>query len=644
MLVNLSGMLRFHAALVGVALVGCGPSSGGAGDEAPSDAGAEADATVSADAGGATDGAAGSDATPSDAAPADAPSLDDAPGDALRDAPPDDGGPTWAPEQPYTLNLPGTPPPVTLDLGRPGINAVLPASEQRGVVVLSLDPTPFLTSTLGGMKNACGTGWQIDQPDPGYDCTATALGQTFVGPDGTWKSSPELALIRLITETPANSVVDGTSVQSLKDIANALSIGGGYQQILADTLGIARTRELVTLPNLVNVLRTRFMATHPAMPATGFIPITFYETMNDLTPLAATLGPASPHAGILDPAVSTTTTVFGPAFKLSLSGPSNVWTFQGVVLGTGAGNLASIVDTTGPTYDDPAELDFTTLTASGLIASPTVDLRVKIYENPAYVSACSTSDTACVNGAAVWGTPKWQAENLVAYDAFGQYGARASYDDCYFMCSFEVKVGYGGALAGWAQFSAIFGIGNPPHSQFLSEMLMELGEVALHRVSVSGQTTYLAEGQANPAFTMRAVPVGTTPSALATAIRPTLAAHASALDVSAAGAWSAGNANVDFYLRAGEDGTVELWFPAASDARPGPYAYPHVGFFGDAALTAKVSATSIPGTTDTAHEKLALTPGTSVVYAGDGSGSTWRLTIGYVAGATSATVNVAKKL
>jgi hypothetical protein len=73
------------------------------------------------------------------------------------------------------------------------------------------------------------------------------------------------------------------------------------------------------------------------------------------------------------------------------------------------------------------------------------------------------------------------------------------------------------------------------------------------------------------------------------------------------------------------------------------YAYPKVGFFDDDTLATKASATVIAGTSDTTHEKLVLAPGTRVVYLNDPAGVTWRLGITYVAGATSATINVSKK-
>ena len=102
---------------------------------------------------------------------------------------------------------------------------------------------------------------------------------------------------------------------------------------------------------------------------------------------------------------------------------------------------------------------------------------------------------------------------------------------------------------------------------------------------------------------------------------------------------------MDFFLRAGEDGSVQLWFPTASDPRPSAtYPYTSVGFFDDLALSAKASATSLAGTSDTSHEKLALAPGTRVVYAQAATGATWRVSVTYAAGGTTAIVEVAPLL
>jgi hypothetical protein len=190
------------------------------------------------------------------------------------------------------------------------------------------------------------------------------------------------------------------------------------------------------------------------------------------------------------------------------------------------------------------------------------------------------------------------------------------------------------------QFYTTFGIGNPPPAHYVWEMVDELEQVAVHR---DGQTV-IAEGQANIGW-KTPLDVTVSSSTLATVVAPALAAHASQIATLAAGNWQAGNADVDFYLRAGEDGSVQLWFPTANDPRPSAtYPYTSVGFFDDLELSVKASATSIAGTSDTAHEKLVLTPGTRVVYAQAATGATWRVSVTYAASGTTAAVEVAPLL
>jgi hypothetical protein len=93
-------------------------------------------------------------------------------------------------------------------------------------------------------------------------------------------------------------------------------------------------------------------------------------------------------------------------------------------------------------------------------------------------------------------------------------------------------------------------------------------------------------------------------------------------------------------------GCAQTALPAtASDPRPTPaYPYTRVGFFDDLALGVKASATSVAGTSDTAHEKLVLAPGTRVVYAQAATGATWRVSVTYAASGTTALVEVAPLL
>ena len=138
----------------------------------------------------------------------------------------------------YTLRLDDTlPPPLDMALDKAEVRELL-GSVADDILLVEIDSGPMLFSALDAVKTACGTDWQRDASDPRHDCSQTALGQTFTGPDGTWKSSAEYAMVRILTMTPANSVVSGTSIEGLQDTADFLEIGGGFAQILSDSLEI----------------------------------------------------------------------------------------------------------------------------------------------------------------------------------------------------------------------------------------------------------------------------------------------------------------------------------------------------------------------------------------------------------------------
>src|SRR5262249_28989238 len=94
--------------------------------------------------------------------------------------------------------------PLALSLDRASLHTLIAAAELRTHIVGAVDLTSAVTSAIAAFKNACGTGWKLDQSDPQFDCSLTPLGQTFVGADGTARTSPEFALLRVLDMTPAN--------------------------------------------------------------------------------------------------------------------------------------------------------------------------------------------------------------------------------------------------------------------------------------------------------------------------------------------------------------------------------------------------------------------------------------------------------
>lgn len=547
---------------------------------------------------------------------------------------------TWSDEVTYPLRLrDGDPTPtVTLSLDRAGVNEVINTSIQQGTELLRLDPAALLTNSLNAIKTACGTGWRNDSADPGFDCSRTPLGQTFRGADGRWQSSPEFALVRLLTMTPANVDVTGTSISQLRGIADALGLGGGFSQILADTLRIPRTREIVSTDSVVTSLRTRWMASHPNMPSDTRLPITLYDAMNDLTPLNARFGPVAPHPGVLDPTVPTRSAVFTSAFRMVIVADSNLKWLDGIQLSRGKDYMATVVDTRGPTYNDVLEFNFTDparFDVQGLTPTPTVDMRFRVLENPTFVNACTGSGcqsnlpTAPRGTSYVWSTPRWQLEHIVGNAAFVEYGGLRNALS-YVLGAARIRVGQDGNPAGWTDFFTLFGIGSPPESQYVWELVNEVAQRALHRVVAGGSVSTIAEGNANVAFTLTGIPVGLTAEQIRASVRPVLQSQASTLSSRLLGDYSRNNGQLDLFYRRGADGMPYVFFAAMGDPRPtAGYRYTRPGFYSAATLDAstKVSRTDIAGSGDTTHEKLPVRPGETVVYAQDEGGAVYRLRI-----------------
>src|SRR5690606_24276929 len=108
-----------------------------------------------------------------------------------------------------------------LSLDRKGLDEVITPEIQKDILLLELDPNPLLKNSLEQMMDMCGTEWRKDQKDPKHDCSKTE----FKGPDGTWKTSAEYSLIRILTMTPANVVVEGTAIAGVQGLSDFLGTG-----------------------------------------------------------------------------------------------------------------------------------------------------------------------------------------------------------------------------------------------------------------------------------------------------------------------------------------------------------------------------------------------------------------------------------
>lgn len=538
----------------------------------------------------------------------------------------------FGPEESYPLRLNETEPaPLVLSMDRTEV-AELFGDQAGSIRLLSLDPSPLLANTLDALRNACGDAWQEDDPDPNHDCSLTELGQTFGGMGSPWQASAEYALVRLLTMTPANVDVSGTTSEQLANLVDALASVGEidpFSQVLGDALGLGRTDPMVSEASLVAALKEHFVGTHPAVGPTQELEVTLADALADLTTLADRYGPAGDHPGIIAGEVGGE--VFGPDFKMVVTADSNLRIVDGVDGSMGKGFVTVVDDLVGPTYDDELEFDFEDpqrFRLEGLVDDLRVDLRVRLEEHVGFVPSC-VGDPPCqddlpgnpVDDTSVWALQPWELEHVVTAAAKLDYDQRTWFA-VYVNGLAQVQIGQEGNPPGWVHYEVQGGLGDPPGDQYLWETVLEVAQVALHHTP----WTDFAEGSASVAFTVRDVEVGLSGDEATEAVKPYLQEQAPVLSDLLLGNYREGNDPVDVFYRRGDDGQAYLWFAGAEELPANvEYPYERPGLFGDSDLTSKLSATEIAGVRDTTHEKLAIGPGETVVYFADDEGQTYRL-------------------
>jgi hypothetical protein len=419
---------------------------------------------------------------------------------------------------------------------------------------------------------------------------------------------------------------------------------------LSDTLGVPLTTEIVSTANVTRALQESWMQTHPNVLPGAKLPITLYDAMHELMPLAERFGPAGSHPGLLDPAFPPKSQLLTDSFEMKLSASSNLQWMDGVdATGTNGVALkdymAIVVDQTGPTFDDVLEFDFNDparFDVVGLVDSPRADMRMLLRENPAFVRTCTDDANACKanlpatpRAGYVWAIPRYQIESVVAGSAYFQYQNRSGYSKTYNLIvpAATVTVGANGNPAGWSTYSTLINLGDPPPPQYLWETISEVGQVALH--SFGGTT--LPEGQVNVAFSLSQVNVGLTADGIRSAMRPRLQEQRHKLSDQLLGNYQENNGAIDFFYQLGSDNEPYLNFVAASDPLPKAYAYATPGFFADEALSMKVS------TSDGTHERVAVTQD-ATLFIKDDTGAIVRVRLVVPADPSEIEVYVSRKV
>lgn len=559
------------------------------------------------------------------------------------------------PETPrYFLWLDNTPPPpVVLELNKQKALEVFGVEGAKQIKLLDVDTAALLKEILSTIQGACGSEWMMDTKTPHYDCSLSPLGQNF---GASWEKTPEFAMVRVLGMTPANADMTGTNMEDFQKLVdgNPQTFAFDFADVLAETMGIGRTDTVIPLDVLVSALQEYLMGTHPAINnVKGTMPVTMYDALNDMTPLAEKFGPVgqSPwtgpgeHPGVLvpdDASFTTKSNALLPNFKMRVVADSNLRLVAGIELAKGAGDMF-IMDGTSPLHID--FMDPEKLEVEGISPQPTMDMRFSTKESPNFVKAC-TSGPECKNNlpppvgqpipGTLWSLKPFLLESLVVKAGWMRFGNRV-YSKCYLVlnsdCLTGVDIGKAPDPPGWFVFTNNLQGISVPRPQYLWELLTEVAQLALHDPSGDGVAD-LAEGTVTPVFALRGVSIGFSGDELLEKMRPTLQAQADQIAQLLLGRYWTWNDSLDFYYRrAVPGGEAFLFFVAEADlvpdpensSAPRPYAYDKPGFFSDRALSHKVSSKLIGGVDDTVHEKVRLALGSSTLYAQDNHHQVYKL-------------------
>lgn len=562
-------------------------------------------------------------------------------------------GEDWS--DPVTLTLNWSPadyPVSTLILDKSGLSELIPEGIAGQLVMLELDVRPLMVDALDIIRNACGTGWWADGFSP--NC-----------PPG-W-AAPEVNLWRLVTMTPANANVEGTSIQGMKELADVLATFGlidDFDVILAAALGIDIHDTFVSSEGVVDALVEGVVGTHPNALEGGFIPVTMLDAMKDMATLAPRFDAVAFHPGFLDSVTgSTYSEVLTDAFEMKMVATSNLHWHDGVALSkSDKAYLALLADDTGPTYEDVVEFDFLspdTFEVSGVAEDPVVDMVFKIIEYDEWVPVGTSRWPLPRGNGLAWDLDPWLLEPVFADAAFRDYeDHRAGCDYCSgasegallyeaFLGIDETEIvigrqGYGDPEhfevldpnpPGWMRIWTLFGLGSPPADQYVWDMILEVAE---RRLLDGG----VVQGEGDVRFELTGIDVGLTGDQIKEAVRPILEEQKSKLSDLLLGDYKESASALDFYLVRGVDGALYLFFVDPDDPVPaGTAGHPFKGFYEDADLKKKVSTTESMGSGDTEHEKIKLGDVGQTVYCKDAQEQLHRIQIAPV-GATSVDVTV----
>ncbi len=511
--------------------------------------------------------------------------------------------------------------------------------------------------------------WLLDMPlEPLITNALTTLINTPAEEAYTLPASSQ-NMWKLLNMTPANTVLEGTSLAPLLGVGKA--VGLAPSRILADLVDLDRNANIITVELTTGAVIDHVISTHPGAqwrrgpvtpehpdgryPVTpASMPVSLYDVVTDFAELPINFGPAAPdpnnpgqpqHPGFI--ASASPIVAAKNDFEMTVKVDLNALPYKGVDLTNAA--VASVNSTASQidrafNFDSPDWLQI-----SGLVDALVIDeMTMAIYENPAFIPGGTAKDPPERGDSKVWDLPPWQFERLIAEVA--RLKSAEIPDQCTIYSpqgdvpmpleAVRVCTGDNGDASDgdepphWTTIAVDPSVkldSPPPTPAYFWDILLEVAQVRLHDGG-------LAEGAADIAFTLRDIPVGVTTVELEQQIRDNIQANPAAL------------ASLAELLNENTDGAADFYYyvpgPDVPAAQRGdwlffinpddiannssgdpvrPYSYARPGFFSDQARTQKVSSTA-QLEDDNSHEKVMVKPG-DILFIEDNDGQVYELEV-----------------
>jgi hypothetical protein len=549
-------------------------------------------------------------------------------------------GTLWSPPQTIALKwLPASKPELVFSLDRVGLGQLFTPDKAAQIVMMKLDVSKLVRATFAQIRNACGLGWQ--KPNKLESSCPKAWGQ------------PERNLWRLITMTPANANVTGTSIASMAGIAKGLSQYGlldSFHKILAAALGIGTESLIVGEKAVAESLIANLIATHPNALPDGRLPITLQDALSDLKTVGARFDAKGAHPGFLDAKSPPHSVLMTKDFKITMTATSNLAWHDGVALqgkSPTKSYIALVHDTLGPTFDDVLEFEFLKpgkFAVTGLAANPTTAMTMRVEEAPGWAKTGTSINPLPKGNGGAWQVKPWLLERVLVDASYRQYkslrrgcdyckskkSGALLYESLFGLDVAEIVVGRQGYRksgsggpshfsainpnpAGWMRTWTLLGLGSPPPPQYVWDMVTEVSQRRLLDGGVK-------QGQGHVRFSLPSVPVGITSDGIKKALVPQMHAQKSKLSALLMGSQGT-NAALEFWLAKGADKENRLYFVAPTDPVPAATnKHAKRGFFANTKLSNKLSSTASGGSGDTVHEKLSVGDAPKTVYCQNSAG------------------------